>query len=257
VQEGILPSTPTANLLTGLEIDEFLVRTDVAGARYLLADALGSTLALTDSLGAVSTEYTYEPFGGSTPSGASSASAYQYTGRENDGTGLYYSRARYYQALLMRFVSEDPAEFLGGDVNLYAYVWNSPTEYADPLGLGGIIVGGQWWARLPNGQWGGRPINPQLFRPKPPQPTRPQLAPPDAKGQPPGPGQLGEQLKNPQWREHRPHGPHDPHHGPHHGPDICPGGGICAGGGPPVLGGRKPPPPPPCTINDAYIRCDA
>jgi RHS repeat-associated protein len=33
----------------------------------------------------------------------------QFTGRENDGTGLYYLRARYYNPLFGRFLSEDPA----------------------------------------------------------------------------------------------------------------------------------------------------
>jgi RHS repeat-associated protein len=32
--------------------------------------------------------------------------------------GLYYMRARYYDPSLGRFISEDPAGFGGGDVNL-------------------------------------------------------------------------------------------------------------------------------------------
>jgi uncharacterized protein RhaS with RHS repeats len=34
-----------------------------------------------------------------------------------------------------RFISEDPAGFGGGDVNLYAYVQNNPIMLVDPLGL--------------------------------------------------------------------------------------------------------------------------
>jgi RHS repeat-associated protein len=135
VQEGVLPTTVVANLLTGLEIDEFLTRTDAAGLRALLPDALGSTLALTDATGAVQTEYTYEPFGATTPAGQASTSPHQFTGRENDGTGLYYYRARYYHPGLSRFLSEDPLEFAAGDWNLYAYVSNSPLNGTDPLGL--------------------------------------------------------------------------------------------------------------------------
>jgi len=33
----------------------------------------------------------------------------QYTGREVDGTGLYYYRARYYDPVLKRFISDDPS----------------------------------------------------------------------------------------------------------------------------------------------------
>ena len=51
VQEGVLPSTPVANLLTGLGLDEVLTRTDAAGLRAFLADALGSPLALADGTG--------------------------------------------------------------------------------------------------------------------------------------------------------------------------------------------------------------
>jgi len=57
------------------------------------------------------------------------------TGRENDGTGLYYYRARYYSPTLQRFISEDPIGFAGGDVNFYAYVGNNPIRYIDPRGL--------------------------------------------------------------------------------------------------------------------------
>jgi RHS repeat-associated protein len=134
IQEGILPAAPSANLLTGLGIDEFLTRTDTAGARHLLSDALGSTLALSDSTGALSTEYTYEPFGETTFTGASSPSAFQYTSRENDGDGLYYYRARYYHPELGRFVAEDPVGLLGG-INLYGYVDGNPIMNGDPLGL--------------------------------------------------------------------------------------------------------------------------
>jgi RHS repeat-associated protein len=46
-----------------------------------------------------------------------------------------YSWARYYHPGLQRFISEDPIGFGGGDSNLYAYVFNSPTELRDPSGL--------------------------------------------------------------------------------------------------------------------------
>jgi RHS repeat-associated protein len=126
---------PIVNLLTGGGIDEVLSRTDAAGTQTFLADGLGSTLALTDSLGTVQAEYTYEPFGQTTASGAASTNAFQYTGRENDETGLSYYRARYYHPTLQRFISEDPIGFAGGDVNLYGYVLNDPVNFIDPSGL--------------------------------------------------------------------------------------------------------------------------
>ena len=138
-------ATGVATLLTGPGIDEYLTRTDGAGQRGVLADALGSTLALTDSAGAVPTSYTYAPFGASTLSGAPTANSLEYTGRENDGTGLYYYRVRYYHPTLQRFISEDPIGFAGRDLNLYAYVINNPVAYTDPTGdlaIGALVGGG-------------------------------------------------------------------------------------------------------------------
>ena len=68
-------------------------------------------------------------------SGTTSSNSAQYTGRDSDGTGLYYYRARYYSPALQRFISEDPLVLGGGDVNLYAYVRNNPLGFSDPFGL--------------------------------------------------------------------------------------------------------------------------
>jgi RHS repeat-associated protein len=123
------------NYLRGLDIDEPLARIEASATTCFLGDALDSTLALTNSAGAVATEYTYEPFGRTQPAGTSSPNALQYTARENDGTGLYYYRARYYHPGLMRFIAEDPLGLDGGDANFYAYVSGNPLALADPTGL--------------------------------------------------------------------------------------------------------------------------
>jgi RHS repeat-associated protein len=127
--------SPVANLLTGLGIDEYFTRTDSAGVRNYLTDALGSSVALADGAGSVQTEYSYEPFGGTTTSGASTTSAFGFTGREADGTGLYYYRARYFDPRLQRFIAEDPIGFESGSYNLHEYVANDPQNRTDPLGL--------------------------------------------------------------------------------------------------------------------------
>jgi RHS repeat-associated protein len=51
-----------------------------------------------------------------------------------------YCRARYYHPGLQRFISEDPTGFAGGDGNLYAYVFNEPTNLRDPSGLEPITI---------------------------------------------------------------------------------------------------------------------
>jgi RHS repeat-associated protein len=102
--------------------------------RYYQTDALGSVIALTDETGAVRTPYSYDPFGNVTINGEASDNPFQYTERENDGTGLYYYRARYYSPELQRFISDDPIDTAGA-INKYVYTSNNPVNFADPLGL--------------------------------------------------------------------------------------------------------------------------
>ncbi len=122
-----------ASYLSTLDIDEPLVRQTSGGNEFYLTDYLGSTVALTNDAGAVTTTYAYGPFGTTTVTGPST-NPFQFTGRENDGNGLYYYRARYYSPSHSRFLNEDPLEFSAGDPNLYAYVFNNPTNLIDPFG---------------------------------------------------------------------------------------------------------------------------
>jgi RHS repeat-associated protein len=120
-------------VLAGPGLDEFYAQTVSGVATSYLRDALGSTLALTDGSGAITGSYAYGAYGSTTSSGTS-ATSFQYTGRENDGAAnLYYYRARYYSAGINRFISEDPIGFQGG-TNFYAYVRGNPISYRDPSG---------------------------------------------------------------------------------------------------------------------------
>src|SRR5205085_11184836 len=89
VVQELTGGTPTANMLTG-GVDRVFVRDDVSGTKALLHGGAGSTLALTDTSGALVTQYTYDPFGGTTSGGTVSGNPTQYAGREKDATGLYY-----------------------------------------------------------------------------------------------------------------------------------------------------------------------
>ncbi len=72
---------------------------------------------------------------GTTSDKSARGNPYMFTGRRYDGeTGLYYYRARYYDATLGRFISADPISYAGG-INLYAYVNNNPITWLDPMGL--------------------------------------------------------------------------------------------------------------------------
>ena len=139
VQE-LVSNTPVANLLTGLGMDEYFTRTDATGTFSYLTDILGSSIALADGSGSVQTEYSYEPFGLVSTSGATTGNTLAFTGREVDGTGLYFYRARYFAPILQRFISEDPLG-LSDNVNPHIYVANDPVNNIDPLGLEIFVFG--------------------------------------------------------------------------------------------------------------------
>jgi RHS repeat-associated protein len=128
-------ASPIASRLMGSDIDESFARTSASGTATPLTDALGSTIAETNSSGAITARYTYEPFGRVAVSGATTGDTARFTGREDDGSGLYFYRARYYSPQLQRFLSEDPLGMQDGQPDSYAYVGNNPVSYRDPLGL--------------------------------------------------------------------------------------------------------------------------
>ena len=131
----------TAQLLDGLGLDERFARTTGAGTASLLTDELGLTVALAGAAGTPTTEYTYDPFGLTTASGAASSNPFQYTGRESEGDGLQFNRARYYSPATARFISADPAGMAGSGVDLYQYAESDPVDEIDPMGLESWLEG--------------------------------------------------------------------------------------------------------------------
>jgi RHS repeat-associated protein len=71
----------------------------------------------------------YDPYGNIvTETNASEGDRFKFAGMEYDSvTGLYYDHARYYDAAIGRFASQDRMGFRAGDSNLYRYVGNEPT----------------------------------------------------------------------------------------------------------------------------------
>jgi RHS repeat-associated protein len=112
-----------------------------------LTDHLGSVVQVTNSAGAVTAASEYDPWG-DRPAGAST-SGWAFTGRDWDPeTQLHYYRARYYDARLGRFLSEDPLPLFRRrleEMNGYAYVSNSPIGYVDPYGLQARQIGNPTW----------------------------------------------------------------------------------------------------------------
>jgi len=113
---------------------------DATGDRYVLRDANNNVIALTDVNQQSQTQYSYQPYGATTQAGAADPNPQQYTGRENDGAGLYYYRNRYYSPQTGRFISEDQVGWASGQTNAYAYVGGNPVQLSDPMGLQAIPV---------------------------------------------------------------------------------------------------------------------
>ena len=124
--------------LNGSGIDNKVRSTNGSNVSYFLSDHLGSTNGFVNSSGALTASNSYDSFGNGTNS--SFPSRYQFTGREADSfTGLQFSRARFYDPKLGRFISEDPIGF-GGGINQYSYVSNNSINKTDPTGLYEIDV---------------------------------------------------------------------------------------------------------------------
>ena len=136
----------------GLGIDEPLALINGHGNYYYHADGLGSVVALTDTGQTVIQTYEYDSFGNLKDQKERIKQPYTFTAREWDKEiGLYYYRARYYDANVGRFTTKDPSLIFSKDfktpyllykqltspqsLNYYVYGTNNPINRKDPWGL--------------------------------------------------------------------------------------------------------------------------
>ncbi|WP_413612832.1 RHS repeat-associated core domain-containing protein [Bdellovibrio sp. HCB-110] len=142
IEEQDLTGNLAARYMNSLGTDDPLLVARAEGNFVFTKDGLGSIRELTKSDGTSIQKYRYSSYGVTTqelqenrPDKKLIENRYAYTGRElEDETGLYYYRARYYDPELGRFISEDPVQLKGGDLNYYAYVSNNPIILTDPTG---------------------------------------------------------------------------------------------------------------------------
>ncbi len=144
---------PGTYVLTAVATDNFFQVSTSAPVRVQLFDASltffhhdlqGNVIATTDGLGQVQYTETYLPFGDRVIKDPSSQVAQNSGNRlwfhgkaQDEGTGLQFFGARYYDPVVGRFMGVDSAGFNESNLhsfNRYAYGNNNPYRYMDPDG---------------------------------------------------------------------------------------------------------------------------
>ena len=140
--DGSGTATLSTRYLHGPQFDQALASETVSGnvVTWALSDHQGTVRDMARYASGITTivnHRKFDAFGNLTAESDSTVKfLFSYTGREWDGDAeLYYYRARWYDAKLGRFISEDPIGFAAGDANVTRYVDNSPSNATDPTGL--------------------------------------------------------------------------------------------------------------------------
>ncbi len=112
-------------------------RSDGGGNSYYDTDAIGSVIGLSGSSGSYVNRYSYLPFGENLSKTETVSNPFEYAGQwgvMEDGNGLNFMRARFYDPQTGRFTGIDPLGIGAGDANLYRYSLNNPVSHNDPTG---------------------------------------------------------------------------------------------------------------------------
>ena len=123
--------------------DQKVATRDADGLKYIYPDHLGSSSRMADANGDQVKALWYMPFGGTARELGDAKARYRYTGKEKDGSGLYYYGARYYDDALARFTAADsilPNAYDPQQLNRYAYVRNNPVKLVDPDGHAPVVM---------------------------------------------------------------------------------------------------------------------
>jgi RHS repeat-associated protein len=115
---------------------------DASGLQYLLTDHLGSTVAVTNSSGTLTSQQRYLPFGAPRliPNSPIAGTDFTYTGQrmlDSGMGGIMDFRARLYSPYINRFTQPDtiiPNPANPQSWNRYSYVTNRPVNFNDPSG---------------------------------------------------------------------------------------------------------------------------
>ena len=110
-------------------------KADGTGREYFLYNATGTTSALTDDDGVVTSTSCYTAWGIETATQGETENIRKFSTKErSELLGIDYFGFRYYDPDLGRFFTRDPSGYPDGPNN-YLYCTNSPVNNIDPLGL--------------------------------------------------------------------------------------------------------------------------
>lgn len=113
----------------------FTEKADGTGREYFLYNATGTTSALADDDGVVTSTSCYTAWGIETATQGETENIRKFSTKErSELLGIDYFGFRYYDPGLGRFLTRDPAGYPDGPNN-YLYCMNSPVNNIDPLGL--------------------------------------------------------------------------------------------------------------------------
>ena len=116
-------------------VGKIVQRAGKARAYSIVSDYLGTPTEMVDEAGRVAWKAQLDIYGiAQVAAGAPADCPWRWPGQyQDEETGLYYNRFRYYDANRGRYLSQDPIRLAGG-LGLYAYV-TDPLSQVDPLGL--------------------------------------------------------------------------------------------------------------------------
>jgi len=132
----------------GPGIDNWLAMTVYTGATvktyFYITDHQGTVHSLADETGVIVESYRYDAWGrvlgvydsnNQQLDNSQLGNRYLFQGREYSWqSGLYYFRARWYDPITGRWLSNDPIGISGG-LNQYVFCGNNPVNCVDPFGL--------------------------------------------------------------------------------------------------------------------------
>jgi len=130
------PDTARAPITWIFDPDRFApaARLDAESALSVVTDHLGTPLCLVDEHGTARWQGSLDAWGKATVVGDAGLCPWRFPGQyEDEETGLYYNRFRYYDAEVGSYISQDPTGLIGGAATR-AYV-SDPVTWFDALGL--------------------------------------------------------------------------------------------------------------------------